>query len=74
MERFYKKILKKKEKKTVLLKRRNTEYPYKFLPVMEMLQYPIIEKKNLSCLFNPTTYNTAVMCLLLLTASIKINK
>lgn len=33
------------------------------------------KKKNLSCLFNPTMCNTAVMCPLLLTASIKtINK
>lgn len=39
------KKFKKRKKKTVLLKRRNTEYPYKLLPVMEMLQYPIIEKK-----------------------------
>lgn len=37
---------------------------------MEMLQYLIIEN-NLSCLFNPTMYNTAVMCPLLLTASVK---
>lgn len=39
---------------------------------MELFQYPIPEN-NLSCLFDPTMYNTA-MCPLLLTASVKINK
>lgn len=64
---FTKKL--KKEKKLSFLKdaTRNTQISSN--NVNASVSYN--RKQFLSCLFNPTMYNTAVMCLLLLTASIK---
>lgn len=73
MERFYKNKMKHKNKKKNCPFKQDAIQNTQISSNKEMLQYPILEK-NLNCLFNPTMYNTAVMCPLLLTASIKINK